>query len=135
MMTIAQALALYPHFTPQQIATLTGRKVRSVYNCQQRLKDPDAYNSARRDKEHAHGVRPMNTLRWPQEHLDILRALWMTHTARQIGKQIGRTKSAVIGMAHRLDLPTKLTNKGLDLSWKQYRRDMKQIEARHGKSV
>jgi GcrA cell cycle regulator len=43
---------------------------------------------------------------WPPEDIARLRELWATGmSTAKIGQAMGRTKSAVVGKAHRLDLP------------------------------
>ena len=43
---------------------------------------------------------------WPQERIDRLIELWPTGlSASRIGERLGVSKSAVVGKAHRLDLP------------------------------
>jgi hypothetical protein len=50
---------------------------------------------------------------WPNEHVDLLRSLWTTHSAAEITKAINErfgaaySRSAVIGKADRLSLPAK----------------------------
>jgi GcrA cell cycle regulator len=45
---------------------------------------------------------------WTQAKEDELRALWAEgHSTAQIGARMGLTKNAVVGKAHRLDLPSR----------------------------
>lgn len=54
------------------------------------------------------GARPVDSrTKWSPENTDILRALWLTHSATEIGAKLGCSRSAVIGRAHRLELPAK----------------------------
>jgi GcrA cell cycle regulator len=45
---------------------------------------------------------------WTTEAIDRLRALWAEgHSTAEIGRRMGVTKNAVVGKAHRLDLPAR----------------------------
>ncbi len=57
---------------------------------------------------------PMNTDRngsvWTGERILALRRLWSEgHTTAEIGRRMGVSKNAVVGKAHRLDLPARPT--------------------------
>ena len=45
---------------------------------------------------------------WTRETIAMLRQLWPTHSAGHIAAEIGATRNAVIGKAHRLGLQSKL---------------------------
>ncbi len=47
--------------------------------------------------------------RWTPERIAVLRRMWPTHSAAQIAEKLddGFTRMAVIGKAHRLNLPMK----------------------------
>lgn len=47
---------------------------------------------------------------WTEEEVEILKRDWMLKTSKEIGVSIGKTGNAVIGMAHRLNLPIKGTS-------------------------
>jgi GcrA cell cycle regulator len=49
-------------------------------------------------------------LQWPQEKIDVLRAKWPDHSAREIAMMIGKTRNSVIGKARRLGLGKKENN-------------------------
>jgi hypothetical protein len=135
MLTIRQALALYPDKGVDEIARLTGCEPHSVYSVRSRLKKPKKYaeqhRAAQRRKRRELGMRSIDEIRWPAEHVAILRRDWLTNTASTIGAKIGRSKSAVIGMANRMKLPAKVQNAGLKQYFNDYRKTMKQIEARN----
>ena len=45
---------------------------------------------------------------WTNEAIDRLRAFWAEgHSTAEIGRRMGITKNAVVGKAHRLDLPAR----------------------------
>ena len=45
---------------------------------------------------------------WPQERTDRLHVLWDEgHSTVEIGRRLGVSKNAVVGKAHRLDLPPR----------------------------
>src|SRR3990167_3512329 len=44
---------------------------------------------------------------WTLAKVEILTRRWLTHSASQIGQMVGLTRSAVLGKANRLSLPTK----------------------------
>ncbi|UPY37039.1 GcrA family cell cycle regulator [Sediminicoccus sp. KRV36] len=45
---------------------------------------------------------------WTNEAIDRLRALWAEgHSTAEIGRRMGISKNAVVGKAHRLDLPAR----------------------------
>lgn len=44
---------------------------------------------------------------WGSEALDTLTALWPTHSAKEIGDLVGKTRNSVIGKARRLGLAQK----------------------------
>jgi hypothetical protein len=44
---------------------------------------------------------------WTEERNELLRALWPTMSASAIGRQLGTTRGAVIGRAHRMKLAPK----------------------------
>jgi GcrA cell cycle regulator len=45
---------------------------------------------------------------WPEPRIERLRALWAEgHATAEIGRRMGLSKSAVVGKAHRLDLPAR----------------------------
>jgi GcrA cell cycle regulator len=44
---------------------------------------------------------------WTDERTSTLTLLWRDHSASEIAEKLGITKNAVIGKAHRLDLPCK----------------------------
>ena len=44
---------------------------------------------------------------WTEDEVAILKRDWLDKTADVLGQAIGRSRNAVIGMAHRLNLPTK----------------------------
>lgn len=49
---------------------------------------------------------------WSEQQRDILRKNWLTSNATDIGLRVGKSKSAVIGEAHRLELPAKAPGRG-----------------------
>jgi len=133
MLTIKQALARYPDLKPAEIAEKTGCAISSVYSARSRGNHPEKWLAQRRRRyariARENGVTPETKIRWPKEQDDTLRRLWKTHSARQIGELLGRSRNSVIGRAYRLGLPDKTINDGLRKYYKQCRRDMKQIEA------
>lgn len=135
MLTIAEALEKFPDKSPQEIAALTGCTLMAVYKASARRKRPEHYAQVHRDYRtrvaRANGVRPIKEVYWPDDDKAVLRQLWSTHSAIQIAAKLGRTKNAVIGMAHRMKLPSKKKSKGLQSYFDQYRRDMREIEERH----
>src|SRR5208283_4639674 len=47
-------------------------------------------------------------MEWPDEVVARLRALWVDgHSTAEIGRRLGVSKNAVVGKAHRLDLPSR----------------------------
>jgi GcrA cell cycle regulator len=49
-----------------------------------------------------------NRMEWTANAIDLLRALWAEgHSTAEIGRRMGVTKNAIVGKAHRLDLPTR----------------------------
>ncbi|MSP04658.1 MAG: GcrA cell cycle regulator [Acetobacteraceae bacterium] len=47
-------------------------------------------------------------MEWNEEAIGRLRALWAEgHSTAEIGRRLGVTKNAVVGKAHRLDLPAR----------------------------
>jgi GcrA cell cycle regulator len=45
---------------------------------------------------------------WTATTIDVLRALWDEgHSTAEIGRRMGVTKNAIVGKAHRLDLPAR----------------------------
>uniref|UniRef100_UPI001F17305C GcrA family cell cycle regulator n=1 Tax=Roseomonas sp. 18066 TaxID=2681412 RepID=UPI001F17305C len=45
---------------------------------------------------------------WTAEAIDALRALWAEgHSTAEIGRRMGISKNAVVGKAHRLNLPPR----------------------------
>lgn len=136
MLTIKQALARYPDLAPAEIAEKTGCAVSSVYSTRSRINDWEKWLAQRRRRyariARENGVTPETKVKWPAKDDAILRKLWKSHTAKQIGDLLGRSRNSVIGRAHRLNLKDKTINDGLRKYYRQYRRDMKQIEAIHG---
>ncbi|MFN7340226.1 MAG: GcrA family cell cycle regulator [Opitutia bacterium] len=52
----------------------------------------------------------MSGEKWPQEKDDLLRQLWLRgDTGTEIAQEMGITKNAVVGRAHRLRLPARLS--------------------------
>jgi hypothetical protein len=132
MMTVKMALALYPDRPAAEIADMAGVAIGSVYSARWRLKNSDHFNAGRRRRYEKYarmnGVRSRAELSWSKDEMETLRKLWMTTSARQIGVLIGRSKSAVIGMANRKGLPIKRHCPAISKAWATYRRDIKQIE-------
>jgi GcrA cell cycle regulator len=51
-------------------------------------------------------MTPASSLEWPDETVAVLRQLWAEgHSTAEIGRRLQRSKNAVVGKAHRLDLP------------------------------
>ncbi|CAA9210496.1 MAG: GcrA cell cycle regulator [uncultured Acetobacteraceae bacterium] len=49
-----------------------------------------------------------NRMEWTAKAIDLLRALWDEgHSTAEIGRRMGVTKNAIVGKAHRLDLPAR----------------------------
>jgi GcrA cell cycle regulator len=49
-----------------------------------------------------------NRMEWTAKSIDLLRALWAEgHSTAEIGRRMGVTKNAIVGKAHRLDLPAR----------------------------
>jgi GcrA cell cycle regulator len=49
-----------------------------------------------------------NRMEWTAKAIDLLRALWAEgHSTAEIGRRMGVTKNAIVGKAHRLDLPAR----------------------------
>lgn len=47
-------------------------------------------------------------MEWTVKAIDLLRALWAEgHSTAEIGRRMGVTKNAIVGKAHRLDLPAR----------------------------
>src|SRR5476651_615251 len=47
-------------------------------------------------------------MEWNDEIIGQLRALWAEgHSTAEIGRRLGVTKNAIVGKAHRLDLPAR----------------------------
>ena len=47
-------------------------------------------------------------MEWTAKAIDLLRALWAEgHSTAEIGRRMGITKNAIVGKAHRLDLPAR----------------------------
>lgn len=47
-------------------------------------------------------------MEWTDEVIDRLRALWAEgHSTAEIGRRLGVSKNAIVGKAHRLDLPAR----------------------------
>jgi GcrA cell cycle regulator len=47
-------------------------------------------------------------MEWTAKSIDLLRALWAEgHSTAEIGRRMGVTKNAIVGKAHRLDLPAR----------------------------
>jgi len=47
-------------------------------------------------------------MEWSDEVISHLRALWAEgHSTAEIGRRLGVTKNAIVGKAHRLDLPAR----------------------------
>lgn len=47
-------------------------------------------------------------MEWSEETIQSLRALWAEgHSTAEIGRRLGVSKNAVVGKAHRLDLPAR----------------------------
>jgi GcrA cell cycle regulator len=47
-------------------------------------------------------------MEWSEEIISQLRALWAEgHSTAEIGRRLGVTKNAIVGKAHRLDLPAR----------------------------
>lgn len=47
-------------------------------------------------------------MEWTAKAIDLLRALWDEgHSTAEIGRRMGVTKNAIVGKAHRLDLPAR----------------------------
>jgi GcrA cell cycle regulator len=47
-------------------------------------------------------------MEWSEEVVERLRALWADgHSTAEIGRRLGVSKNAVVGKAHRLDLPSR----------------------------
>ncbi len=47
-------------------------------------------------------------MEWTAKAIDLLRALWAEgHSTAEIGRRMGVTKNAIVGKAHRLDLPAR----------------------------
>jgi GcrA cell cycle regulator len=47
-------------------------------------------------------------MEWTATAIDLLRALWAEgHSTAEIGRRMGVTKNAIVGKAHRLDLPAR----------------------------
>lgn len=45
---------------------------------------------------------------WPEERIERLRELWDEgHSSAEIGRLMGTTKNAIVGKAHRIDLPSR----------------------------
>lgn len=47
----------------------------------------------------------MERARWTEEHDDVLRQMWATNTAAEIGAVLGRSRASVLSRAHVLELP------------------------------
>src|SRR3712207_3370404 len=49
-----------------------------------------------------------NRMEWTAKSINLLRALWAEgHSTAEIGRRMGVTKNAIVGKAHRLDLPSR----------------------------
>jgi len=49
-----------------------------------------------------------NRMEWTAKSIDQLRGLWTEgHSTAEIGRRMGVTKNAIVGKAHRLDLPAR----------------------------
>jgi GcrA cell cycle regulator len=49
-----------------------------------------------------------NRMEWTAKSIDLLRGLWAEgHSTAEIGRRMGVTKNAIVGKAHRLDLPAR----------------------------
>jgi GcrA cell cycle regulator len=47
-------------------------------------------------------------MEWTAKAIELLRALWAEgHSTAEIGRRMGITKNAIVGKAHRLDLPAR----------------------------
>jgi GcrA cell cycle regulator len=47
-------------------------------------------------------------MEWTAKAIDLLRGLWAEgHSTAEIGRRMGITKNAIVGKAHRLDLPAR----------------------------
>src|SRR4028118_921286 len=47
-------------------------------------------------------------MEWTAKAIDLLRGLWAEgHSTAEIGRRMGVTKNAIVGKAHRLDLPAR----------------------------
>lgn len=47
-------------------------------------------------------------MEWTAKSIDLLRGLWAEgHSTAEIGRRMGVTKNAIVGKAHRLDLPAR----------------------------
>jgi hypothetical protein len=136
MLTIAEAIEKFPYLSSAEIAERTGTSIRSVYSRRCKLKRPEKYrksqNARRARAAREDGVRPRAEIVWDRNEVAYLKKHWLTNSAWQIGQEIGRSKNAVIGMAHRLNLPMKRKCPGVQRTWDKYRKDIKQIEAAHG---
>lgn len=49
----------------------------------------------------------MGTPGWPEADIEDLKRTWTAESTAKIASRLGRTRNAVIGMAHRLGLPRK----------------------------
>ena len=47
------------------------------------------------------------SLVWPEQDVETLVKLWPTHSAKEIGALMGRTRNSVIGKVNRMALPMK----------------------------
>ena len=50
---------------------------------------------------------------WSDDHKALVRSLWPTHSASIIGDQLGCSRMAIIGLAHRMGLPKKNRNENV----------------------
>ena len=58
---------------------------------------------------------------WTPDQVEILKKSWPTKTGGEIAAMTGKTRNAVMGMAHRLKLPPKAPSGGKRKSFKRFK--------------
>jgi hypothetical protein len=128
MMSVRKLVELHPDLSSREIADRYGRPMAQVCEARCRLKRPDHYREMRRRSwkryyeayAREHGFRRRSEILWPDDQSAYVKKWYGKKSAAEIGRKLGRSRNAVIGMANRLGLCKPHQDKGENT----YRRDI-----------